>query len=355
MNRHPFYEIPPGTYLFPEAVRSAYAQKQLEEPVRQWCAFELMRAYGISIEQLVFEYKIRVGSKFYRADIAILQNGRPWAVVECKEPGHAKHDDAIDQAVSYANAEVVRATFAVYTNGRVWHVRRRIGDQWMPVPDLPSPLPAGAALLLVQLLRTQNAVAPLLHKLGEPLEREDARRLLCAMQQFFNGMTLLTLGSSKDLLAATDNLLRVLSGVHLHANYRLGKVAAAASHFEAFRKQAGYSGEIPPPTGTADIQEELQYLHVAVLDMVEGIGSLGVPDGLLLRLAAALLEYGRSQRDPRPAYPRIGNNVHDALRAYLSCGMAINLNASLPDPLDFISCQDLKDYCEAAWSQIETD
>lgn len=355
MNRRPFYTVGKETYLFPDAIPSSDDRKQPEEAVRQWCAFELMRAYGISINQLVFERKVCVGSKTYRIDILVLENDTPWAVIECKKPGHTKHGEAMEQAVSYANAEEIRADLAIYTNGLEWNVQQRIGGRWVSIPDIPRQSSQGAALPLVQLLRTQNAVAPLLHKMGDPLERDEARRFLGAMQCFFNGMSLLTVGSNRDLLAGTDNLLRVLSGIDHHPNYRLGKLAAAAKHYESFRGQAGYRKEIQPPAGTADISEELHHLHVALFDMIEGAERASVPDASLLRLNVALLEYGRAQCTSRSGYPVLGSTVHDSLRAYLSCSLAINLNASLPDPLDHISCQDLKDYCAPAWKQFGVD
>lgn len=345
MNRWSYYTINPDSYLFRNATKSTEQRLQPEESVRQWCAFELIRAYGICINQLEFERKVRVGSKIYRIDILVLQNGIPWAVIECKEPGHTKHGDAMEQAVSYANAEEIRAVLVVYTNGREWHVRQRMADRWVSIPDLPRPSPLGTRLPLVHLLQAHTAVAPMLHKLGEPLDRDDARKHLSAMQNFFNSMSLLTVGTNRDLLAATDNLLRVLSAVDDHSNYRLGKVAVVAAHYEAYRIQAGYSSVILPPTGTADVSEELQHLHVMLQLLIEGPEVAAVPDAILLRLNTALLQYGSSQGGPRPRYPLIANNIHDALRDYLAFCLTMNLNASLPDPLDHIAWQHLKDFC----------
>ena len=90
-----------------------------EEPVRQWCAFELIRAYGLTVTELTFEKKVRVGSKIYRIGILVQRNGLPWIVVECKEPGCTKHDDGLAQAISYAGAATISAEYAVYTNGTV--------------------------------------------------------------------------------------------------------------------------------------------------------------------------------------------------------------------------------------------
>lgn len=47
MAREPFYEIPKSPYLFGYGMLAADTREQPEEEVRQWCAYELMRAYGI--------------------------------------------------------------------------------------------------------------------------------------------------------------------------------------------------------------------------------------------------------------------------------------------------------------------
>ena len=104
-----FYSPPRAAYLFASKLSAQGGANEREEPVRQWCAFELMRAYGIMIVDLSFEEEVRVGSKIYRIDILVRRNGLPWIVVECKEPKHKKHDEGLDQAVSYAGAVTVSA------------------------------------------------------------------------------------------------------------------------------------------------------------------------------------------------------------------------------------------------------
>ena len=84
MERRPFYQIKPSAYLFRSDDQKAKDRLDLEEPVRQWCAFELIRAYGIQVQRLTFEAEARVGSKTYRIDILIKLKDQPWAVVECK-------------------------------------------------------------------------------------------------------------------------------------------------------------------------------------------------------------------------------------------------------------------------------
>lgn len=132
MIRRPFYEIDKSTYLFPSCSAQSGERGNPEEPVRQWCAFELLRAYGIPIGNIEFERKVRIGSKTYEIDILVCRDGKPWIVVECKEPAHTKHVAAMEQAVSYASGQEIRAEFAVYTNGHIWNVQRRFKNNWIP-------------------------------------------------------------------------------------------------------------------------------------------------------------------------------------------------------------------------------
>src|SRR5688572_15250863 len=102
MLRHRFYDIPASAHLFSGAVNGSDQRKAPEEAIRQWCAFELIRAYALPVRDMICEQPVKVGSKQYRIDILVKRNGFPWVVVECKEPDYTRHDHAIAQAISYA-------------------------------------------------------------------------------------------------------------------------------------------------------------------------------------------------------------------------------------------------------------
>jgi hypothetical protein len=355
MTRQPFYEVSEPAYLFPAQSRPADARKQLEEPVRQWCAYELIRAYGINIGELEFERPVRVGSKSYRIDILISRRKVPWVVVECKEPKHTKIEEGVSQGISYADAQEIQAEYVVYTNCQAWQVRRRIGKEWVTVPDLPQQVAGETVEPLTEVLRGIRRAAPLLHKLDDAIEGEDARLFLTAMQEFFVGSNIFTDGVDQDLLIATDNLLRVLAMADAHPDYRFGKLEAAKSHFESYRKRAGFPFEICSATGRETIRQEIRYLYASVLGMIERARGLVGSDVLVLRVGVALLAYGQHQGDPKRPYPLLASNLHQAIRAYLSYALAIHLNTSLPDPLDKILVGDLKEYCRSAWEELRAE
>jgi hypothetical protein len=346
--RERFYEVKKDAYLFPSQLREGTNRDQREEPVRQWCAYELIRAYGIGILDMTFERPVRVGSKRYHIDILVSRRGAPWAVVECKEPGHKKHSEGMEQAVSYASAQEIQAEFAVYTNGQVWHVKRRIRDEWIAVPDFPHQNTAPGGEPIRKLLHCLHKAAPLLHKLDERLEDKEAAKFLSVMQEFFYGENLLTRDADRDLIFATDNLLRVLSTAKAPPDYRIGKLEGARQHFESYRKQRNLDFEIGPVM-EGEVADEMPPLCMALQAMIDGAGGLAHCDILLLRLDIALLQYGRRQHVSTKLYPEIEASVHHALWDFLTRAFALHLNVSLPDRFDKGYIDEMKSFCSHAW------
>jgi hypothetical protein len=260
----------------------------------------------------------------------------------------------MDQAISYANAQEIQAEFAVYTNGTVWNVQRRINGKWIPIPDIPH-RSSEPDQRLTELLRGLHDLAPILYQLDEPLERDSACLYLSAMQRFFIGGNLLTDCVDADLLAGTDNLLRVLSSAdHHHLNYRFGKLEAARKHFESYRKRARIGYEIHPVTGEEGIQSEIWHLHGSLLTMINGADGLVDSDLLVLRLNIALTEYGRNQV-ANGNYPKIGSSFYQSLREFLNFTLAVSLNTRLPSLADPILVGDMQNYCRPAWDNLERE
>lgn len=351
--RERFYEVPSSAHLFRPHLEDPGAKNQPEEKVRQWCAFELIRAYGIPVGHLEFEHPVKVGSRSYRIDILVRRKGNPWLVVECKALGETKHTEAMQQAVSYASAQKIQAEFALYTNGQEWHVQHCVRGHWVTVPDIPQGNSTAGGEPLVQLLRTLHAIAPMLHKLDEPMEGDAARSFLSAMQSFFNGMSLLTDGFDRDLLIAADNLLRVLSRSDKPSGYEVGKLQTARDHLESFRKLRQLASEVPPVGGADGQATDMQYLYATLMNWVEDAQGIDHGDILLLRLLTALLDYGQNRRDQRKPHPTIGVQLHRTLSDLMARTLAIHLNVSLPDSLDWVSVGDMRSYCRAGWDALK--
>ena len=316
-SRAPFYQIDREAYLFASQLIGG-DNKQPEEEVRQWCAFELIRAYGYSVTDLTFEHEVKVGSKSYRIDILVKRNGAPWIVVECKEQKHRKPAIGLEQAVSYADAQSVRAEFAVYTNGSAWNVRRRVDYRWVPVVDIPSSCAMESDGSIDDLLLTMQRIQPILHKLDEQIEGDDARTFLGGLQVFFNGSNLLTMAVDKNLRFGSDCLLRVLSTGVDNRHYAWSKIGAAAHQFEEFRRRSGVGYPLAQPTEGEHIGQYMARLTGSMAAMVDGAtGDIGI-DAHLVRLDVALLDYGRSYTLAGGVYPAITPQINEVLRGFLS-------------------------------------
>jgi hypothetical protein len=344
--RQPFYEVSTDAYLFQSKLTACEKRNNPEEPVRQWCAHELIRAYGIPIGQLEFEREVRVGSIRYRIDVLISKNGKPWAVIECKEPSYSKHERGIAQARSYANAHEINAEFIIYTNGNNWRVQRRIGSDWIAVPDLPNWPPVYAEETIVPILVAIDLLRPLLLQLDQDVVGNDAIKFLGAMQEFFNGSNLITRGGEPALVNALDNLLRGICLPNEHVSYRCGKLRTAYGCFEKFRRDTGMDLILPEVLTTTEVSSEIHALSVGVNQLHEAAKNVPGENAQLLRLCSVLLNCGARFEGQGKRQFRIPSEVHGALREYLNHVLVLKLNVSLPDTIDAISVGDMRAHCK---------
>jgi len=225
-----------------------------------------------------------------------------------------------------------------------------------PVPQIEPKRAAAArrAEPITNLLGSVQEVSPLLYKLDELLAGEDARRFVSAMQRFFAGTNLLTVDVASDLLVATDNLLRVCCAAgDLH--YQCGKFATALHHLDLYRKQGGFDLKICGPWGGQGLRSEIHFLHGCLLNMIERGKDNSECNMRLLRLNIAILQYAEDQVRSKHGFPKIGPTVHHALREFLSPQIAKHLGGTLPDPIDTVLVSDMKNYCRAAWNELETE
>jgi len=346
-----YYEIPRSAYLFRNGAAAPDSTlPSPEEPVRQWCAFELIRAYQIPLTALEFESSVKVGSKTYRIDILVRRESRPWIVVECKESSFKKGEDAIRQAISYADARDIQAEFAAYTNGFDWLVARRVRGEWVRIPDLPALLVDEGRQPLLDLLVCIHEVAPLVYKLDERLQDREAECFLSAMQRFFYGGNLLTDIVSKQLYHALDNLLRILSAQDAHPKYQWEKLKHAWHDWERYRKICGLEQSLGEPDDGDHLPMQLSRLQYEVQGLLEGAPKPYSGDALLIRLSVALLDYADMCSRRRQQFLEIPPQVHQTLREFLDLAFTVQLNVSLPDHIDTGIAGDVKSYCCLQWN-----
>ncbi len=350
-----FYQIKKNAYILTPP-KDPGDRLQPEEEVRQWCAFELIRVYGIRVTEMDFERPVRTGSRNHFIDILVSRGGRPWAVVECKARGKGNPQRGMKQAISYANALEPKPQFAVYADGDTWLVCRLVAGEWIPVADLPMQMEREPGASLTELLHALDDVTPLISKLDEPLVGKEAKKFLQVLQVFFHGSNLLTRNVDRDLLFATDNVLRVLwTADHPEDDhYRRGKLGAARRAFETYSEKRGL-GFARHAGGSEPIPMEMRYLRLEVSDMIEGTNDLEIPEILLVRLNVVLLDYGAQVIRKNEPYPALPAALHQVLRHFLNVAFASSLNTTLPDAWDTLSGEDLKSWCASAWNSVGDD
>jgi len=347
MRRQPFYQIDPGAYLHQGAGVGAAEQHGPEEAVRQWCAFELIRAYGFRVTNLQFEHPVKVGSRTYRIDIVVLRNNSPWIVVECKEPDYSRHAHAIEQAISYADAKTIQAEFAVYTNGSTWHVRRKVQSEWVTIPDLAVDHHSESIVYLSQILSTFHELSPLLLWLDESVKGEEAKMYLDAMQSFFHAHNLLLRGADQELVHGTDYLLRVLSVKDAHVQYQLSNLQAARRCWDSYRERIGSDVRISEVDEGDRLRVAWYRLHNPLMQLISGEPKPPAANTLLLRLNLALLDYGQAATEAGDQFIPLSPAIHHALRDFLNFALTVHFNTRLPDSIDDGAMRDMKQYCRS--------
>ncbi|MBL7076276.1 MAG: type I restriction enzyme HsdR N-terminal domain-containing protein [Kiritimatiellae bacterium] len=346
--RSDFYTVSRETWLFAgTATESDGKRTQPEEDVRQWCLHELLRAYGVLIGNLQVERPVRVGTRTHRADIVMLQDNRPYIVIECKSRRTRKHDEAMKQAISYATAADMNAEFAVYTNGDVWWVRRRVKDQWVPVPDLPTFRDGAPTTDWQDILLAVDRAGPVLYWLDETVPVKQAAEYFGALQRFFHASNEITADTDHKLLWSAGHVLRVLDDVNRHPNYTGGKLSHACDGLNKYWQARG----IEPSFGGDDLWEMAHHAWADLSCHMEGARDVPALDHQAIRVILALLDYLNRMKGRRVKYRAIESSIQTEVRAYIDLALKLRFNAQLPDPQDKILVQDVRDFCRPLWSE----
>lgn len=343
MNRKPFYEVPRAAWLF---VQPGGKENEHEEPVRQWCIHELLRAYGVCITDLKTEAKAKVGSKEYRIDILIERAGEPWIVVECKRAEFRQHEKAVEQAISYAASLRINAEYVLYTNGDEWRVSRRLQRGWVSVVDLPCINAGEASQDFADHIRALGTMKPILRLLDTEAKGADAAMLLQAMQVMFNCSLSWCWSVNKRLLVAADNLLRAVAHPDQHIKYRVGKLATAADNLKSFAISRGTNAESWPDCRDDDIKTELQYLSAVWQNSFAASNGIDAADVPVVNLIAVIIEYGRDLPPSVRKYPALTPSFHSRLREFLDSALKVHFGLNLPEAGDDFLMRDLRDACE---------
>lgn len=344
--RSTLYHVPGEAWLFTKPMDVSDGSKsEPEEEVRQWCLHELLRSYGVCITNIEIEWPVKVGRRVHRADIVVLRDGHPYIVIECKASGAQKHDEAMRQAISYATAADVDAEFAVYTNGTLWWVRRRIRGQWVPVSDIPLFRDGSPSIDWRDALLAVDRLAPILFWLDKVVPAKLAPRYFGALQRFFYANNEVTAGTDRKLLRTAEHVLRVLDDATRHSGYTCGKMAQACDSLNSYWEKRG----VELSFGADDFGEMAHHAWAHLSNQIDGAGNVVSLDHQALRVIQSLLRYLDEMQVRHVRYQDVEAAIQDEIRAYIDLALAIRFNARLPDIQDCILIGDIHELCEPAW------
>jgi hypothetical protein len=348
----PYYDVQPSAYLF---VKNC--NEKPEEKVRQWALFELLSTYGVFINNIEIERQVKVGTRNHYADIVILRNRVPFVVIECKKWDAKKNVGGMQQALSYADANTMKAKYAVYTNGNLWEVKSKIGGEWVSIPELPKKIDGDCHVKIDELLSSINDFKPAFYWLNQSVPAASAQTYFSCLQRIFYGATYPLNYLNKGLCFGTDNLLRVICAKGDHPDYLHSKMYGACKSFADY-----FKNRIGEKTDYDFRDDKLRQLTVHFKSrferLVDNIRDLQGEEIILIRFIATLLQYLLKQTDLREKkklyidIPLVLTKEFQELVAFL---FQVQLGITFPDPVLEESWTDLRYFCRSAWESFEKE
>jgi len=346
MSPKPFYEISSDRYLFGKP------DEMPEEKVRQWALFELLSTYGVHINNIKIECPVKVGTRTHYADIVILRDGAPYVVIECKRWKNKKIDNGIDQAISYADANTMKAKFAVFTNGDIWRVKRKIRNGWVEVPDINRSVDSPHQLTIDEIISDIHELEPILYWFDQVVPKEDARAYFCALQEIFNSKAFPIDQIDRGLCFATDNLLRAISAKGAHEQYIMEKMLGACRYYSSFFQERLFTKEDLFELNKDDFFHLTTVFCLEFDRIVQKTQEMTNSEVLMFRFIDTLFHYfwNISKRQPSiNDYIDVPVSLNDEFHKFLNFHFQIRMGIEYPDRLNNSSNYSLKISCEEAW------
>lgn len=349
MPPRPFYEVQPSAYLFVK-----HNDDKPEEKVRQWALFELLSTYGVFINNIVTERPVKVGTRTHRADIVVLRDGAPYVVIECKKWGAKKTAGGMSQAISYANADTMKAKYAVYTNGDSWEVKRKMGSDWIDLPDLPKKIDGDYLVKLDELIHSVDAFKPIFYWFNQSVPSASARTYFACLQEAFNGQIYPLHFLDNSLLFGTDNLLRVLCSKGDHPDYLQGKMAGACSCFaEYFKRRFGDNTDYD--FRRDDLRQLTVDFKIKFEQLVDNTRNLKGEEIFFIRFITTLLQYLLKQikmSNKKEGFVDVPAVLTKEFQDLIATLFQSHTGVSFPDPVLEENWTDLRSYCSQAWEMF---
>jgi hypothetical protein len=234
----------------------------------------------------------------------------------------------------------------IYTNGDKWLVQRRIGDDWVPVNDLPDFNHLETSRSFEEIAYSCSQLLPVLYWLDQPVPAKFASIYFDALQRIFGSRNYAFTGTDEKLLGVLDNLLRVLPEIRNAEGYISQKIGVVYRSLKSYGDDHG-APMMPFLDGTpANVAHDCIRVLALHLPNSKGLQSM---DLAAMRLIECFLRYfyGISHN---LQYRDIEADIQQHLRSYLDMGLRLNLNSSLPEISDIDGIKSLRSLCEPLWN-----
>jgi hypothetical protein len=263
----------------------------------------------------------------------------------------------MQQALSYADANTMKAQFAVYTNGDIWKVKKKIGDEWVDIPDLPKKVDGDYLIELDELVRSINDFKPALYWLNQTVPATASRAYFSCLQTLFNGATYPLNYLDKDLCIGTDNLLRVICAKGDHPAYQHGKMTAACKNFSRFFDRCLGQKANEEFFDDDDLRQLTVIAKMKFEMLVNNNCGLKGHDVLHLRLIATLLQYLFKQihLGKKEQFLDVPAVLSREFQDLIGCLFQVHLCVKFPDPVLEESCTYLRTSCSGAWERFKME
>ena len=120
-----------------DVIRGRWLVLTPEEWVRRHVVAYLIAGCGFSAHSIAEEYPVTINGMAQRADIVVMDEcGRPYVVVECKEPEVKIDGGVYAQAVRYNS--VLGCRYVVITNGMETYCYEVVEDEYVGINHFPK-------------------------------------------------------------------------------------------------------------------------------------------------------------------------------------------------------------------------
>ncbi len=220
----------------------------------------------------------------------------------------------------------------------------------MPSSQTPQSIEADFSVYL----RDFVDLMPLLHWFRRAVPQQATRKYLNAMQRVFHAQSIFTDDIDAQLLEGLDNLLRAIANNAQFDGYSQGKLTVAFASFQQFLDMQGQDNHANEQLALT-MQEMLTITAGQLQELPIDGGAISESDRHAVRVAIALLHHGRNQLHTPQHYCELPETLNPEVSDFLAFALTAKLGVVVPDRLDPMLNDDIRQLCEIAWTNFDRE